>query len=49
MSPFLRTAIMAYIAQHNADPKAFVWTAKAEDILAKVRRAREVLNKMASE
>jgi transposase len=41
-------AIMDYIQQHNADPKTFVWTAKAEDILAKVRRARARLNKMAT-
>ena len=32
----------------DADPKAFVWTAKAEDILPKVRRARVVLNKIVS-
>ena len=41
--------IMDYIQQHNADPKMFVWTAKAEDILAKVRRARVRLDKMATE
>lgn len=46
--PQLIEAIMDYITGHNADPKTFVWTAKAEDILAKVRRAREVLNKIAS-
>jgi transposase len=42
-------AIESYIAQHNRDPKPFVWTARAEKILAKVRRARAVLDKMASE
>ena len=41
--------IMDYIQQHNADPETFVWTAKAEDILAKVRRARARLDKMATE
>lgn len=41
-------AIMAYIQQHNANPKTFVWHAKAEDILAKVRRARVRLDKMAT-
>jgi transposase len=46
--PQLIAAIMDYIAGHNANPKPFVWTAKVEDILAKVRRAREVLNKIAS-
>jgi len=42
-------AISDYIAAHNADPKSFTWTAKAEDILAKVRRARTVLDKIRSE
>jgi len=37
-------AIMSYVDHHNQDPTAFVWTAKAEDILAKVRRARAVLD-----
>jgi transposase len=41
--PELVEAIMDYINQHNADPKGFTWTAKAEDILAKVERARAVL------
>jgi transposase len=41
-------AIRAYIDEHNDDPKPFVWTAKAEDILEKVRRARAVLDKIAS-
>jgi transposase/transposase-like protein len=36
--------IMDYIQQHNDDPKPFVWTAKAEDILAKVARAWDALN-----
>jgi hypothetical protein len=42
-------AIRAYIDEHNENPKPFVWTAKAEDILEKVRRARAVLDKIASE
>ena len=42
----LQAAIQAYIDVHNQDPKAFQWTAKAEAILEKVRRARAVLNKM---
>ena len=46
--PELIDAIMAYIAEHNENPESFQWTAKAEDILEKVRRAREVLHKMAS-
>ena len=42
-------AIRAYIDEHNENPRPFVWTAKAEDILEKVRRARAVLDKIASE
>jgi transposase len=45
----LIAAINAYIDEHNRDPKPFVWTAKAEQILAKVKRARAVLDKMTSE
>lgn len=41
-------AIMDYIEQHNQSPKPFVWTAKAEEILAKVQRARNVLDKLQS-
>ena len=39
-------AITAYVDEHNEDPKSFTWTAKVDDILAKVRRARAVLDKM---
>lgn len=42
-------AIAAYIQQHNQQPKAFVWTAGVEKIIQKVRRAREVLDKVQSE
>jgi transposase len=42
-------AIESYIAEHNENPKSFVWTAKAEKILAKVRRAKAVLDKISSE
>jgi transposase len=38
-----------YIVKHNENPKAFVWTAKVEDILAKIERARATLNKIAAE
>lgn len=41
----LITAIMDYIDAHNRDPKPFVWTKSARDILAKVVRARDQLNK----
>ena len=46
--PELEAAIDEYIAAHNAKPKPFIWTAKASDILAKVTRARAVLNKNTS-
>ena len=36
--------ITAYITAHNADARPLVWTAKVEDILAKVRRARATLD-----
>ncbi len=36
--------IMDYIAEHNENPETFCWSAKAEDILAKVSRARDVLD-----
>jgi len=39
-------AITAYVDEHNEAPKSFTWTAKVDDILAKVRRARAVLDKM---
>jgi transposase len=32
----LQTAINAYLAEHNASPKPFVWTKSAEVILAKL-------------
>ena len=36
--------IGAYIDQHNETPKPFIWTARAADILEKVKRARAALN-----
>ena len=42
----LIAAIEAYIDHHNNNPKLFVWTAKAEDIIAKYRRAKAVLDKV---
>lgn len=41
--PDLIQAIEAFLAAWNADPKPFVWTAKVEDILRKIARAREKL------
>lgn len=34
-----------YIDRHNQNPKPFIWTARASDILEKVKRARRTLNK----
>ena len=39
----LETAIMEYLAQHNANPKPFVWTKSAAEILEKVARGRQAL------
>ena len=44
----LTEAIERHIEQHNRDPRPFIWTAKASDILAKVTRARSRLNKSSS-
>jgi transposase len=42
--PDLITAITEYIEFTNINPKPFVWTATVEMILAKVKRANEVLD-----
>ena len=44
----LEAKILGAIEQHNLDPKPFIWTAKASDILEKVTRARRSLDKVAS-
>jgi transposase len=44
----LITAIGDYIDAHNKNPKPFIWTAKANDILEKVTRAQTTLNKRRS-
>jgi len=41
-------AIGDYIDRHNENPKPFIWTAKASDILEKVKRARRSLNNVQS-
>ena len=46
--PDLIAAIEEYLSASNDDPKPFVWTATAEDILAKVRRGRVTLKELAS-
>jgi len=42
-------AIVAYIAEHNDDPKPFVWRATVDEILAKVGRARVALDNAPTE
>src|SRR5271163_3921272 len=39
----LETTIQDYLDNHNADPKPFVWTARADHILEKVTRGRQAL------
>ena len=39
-------AIEEYIQNHNKNPKPFIWTATAKDILEKVKRGRKKLNKL---
>lgn len=41
----LVAAIDDFIVQHNDSPNPFVWTAQADEILAKVARARTALDK----
>jgi transposase len=43
--PELVEAVQQYVAKHNKEPKPFVWTASAKDILAKVKRARSKLHR----
>lgn len=40
----LERTIGEYVDHHNADPKGFVWTKSASQILSKVARARKALN-----
>jgi transposase len=42
--PELVTAIEEYVNHHNVDPKPFIWTASAKDILEKVIRANSRLS-----
>jgi hypothetical protein len=44
----LIVAIGDYIDRHNDNPKPFIWTAKATDILGKVTRAQAARNKRLS-
>jgi transposase len=39
----LKAAIKTYLERHNANPKPFIWTAKAADTLKKAARGRQAL------
>jgi hypothetical protein len=39
----LKSAIMEHLESHNADPKPFIWTKSAGQILEKVARAKQAL------
>jgi len=41
-------AVHTYLEVHNTDPKPFAWTAKAPDILEKVKRGRQKLDNIQS-
>lgn len=47
--PDLELALHDYVRVHNRDPKPFIWTKSATDILEKVTRARAATNKYQSE
>lgn len=47
--PELVAAIHEYIAHHNTDPKPFIWTKSARDILQKVIRANRRLSSKQNE
>lgn len=47
--PELIDAIETYVEHHNEDPKPFIWTAKAKDILQKVIRANAKLSSKQNE
>jgi len=42
----LKEAIFGYLAERNLSPKRYVWKAKGEEILAKIKQARERLNEI---
>ncbi len=46
--PDLIAAIEEHREHHNENPKPYIWTKSANDILEKVKRARQILNKTAS-
>ncbi len=45
----LKDAIFGYLDERNLAPKRYVWKAKGEEILAKIKQARERLNEIIKE
>lgn len=45
----LESAIEAYLAQRDLNPKRYVWRKKGEEILAKIQRARAAIEKQAAD
>lgn len=39
----LESSITTFLALRNAQPTRYVWNAKGEEILSKIRRARDVM------
>lgn len=44
----LEGAVMSYIGTHNKSPAPFIWTKSANDILEKVKRGHQALDKLQS-
>lgn len=44
----LEEAVGSYVKHHNENPKPYIWTASATDILAKVKRAQRKLDNLRS-
>ena len=42
----LQEAVMTFIEKHNKAPAPCIWTKSATDILEKVKRSKEILNKL---
>ena len=42
----LQESVMTFIEKHNKEPAPYIWTKSASDILEKVKRGRETLNKL---
>lgn len=45
----LEESVMSFIEKHNKQPAPYIWTKSANDILEKVKRGREKLDKLHSD